>query len=253
MTPVALEVALAVQAELQARVDDADRVRRRQVQRARYEFALSPEQKERVLALATDFPRLWKDPNTPARERKRMVRLLIEDVTLTKTTAIVVQIRFRGGKTEEISVPLPLPAWKLQQTDPHVVAEIDQLLEHHTDTEVARLLDERGFRTGEGHRPHRLAVRRIRKAYGLRSRYDRLRDHGLLTRQELARALDVRPSTVNMWRRAGLIQGVVADDRGQCLYPHPGQAAPVRYQHKGIRQKLKEQKSSRRHAGGGAV
>jgi DNA invertase Pin-like site-specific DNA recombinase len=301
MTPIALEVALAVHAELQTRVDDADRVRRRQVERARYETevarrrymqvdpdnrlvadaleadwnetlralaaaeeecerqrvadgaVLGPEQKERVLALATDFPRLWKDPNTPARERKRMVRLLIEDVTLTKSTAIRVQIRFRGGKTEEISVPLPLSAWQLRQTDPHVVAEIDRLLDHHTDTEIARLLDERGFRTGEGHRPHRLAVRRIRKAYGLQSRYDRLRAQGLLTRQEVARALDVRPSTVNMWRRAGLIQGVVADDRGLCLYPVPGDTAPVRYQHKGVCRKIREQRISREHAAGGAV
>jgi len=27
--------------------------------------------------LASDFPRVWQDPNTPDRERKRMARLLL--------------------------------------------------------------------------------------------------------------------------------------------------------------------------------
>jgi hypothetical protein len=43
---------------------------------------LEEDNRQRILALAIDFPRLWRDPETPARERKRMVRLLIEDVTL---------------------------------------------------------------------------------------------------------------------------------------------------------------------------
>ena len=48
---------------------------------------LDEEQRRRILALASDFPRLWNDPATPQRERKRMARLLIEDVTLTKAHA----------------------------------------------------------------------------------------------------------------------------------------------------------------------
>ena len=43
---------------------------------------LDERQRKRILALASDFPRLWNDPATPHRERKRMARLLIEDVTL---------------------------------------------------------------------------------------------------------------------------------------------------------------------------
>src|SRR5713226_7914698 len=58
---------------------------------------LSAEQREQVMALVTDFPRLWRDPATPQRERKRMVRLLLEDVTLVKADEVVAQIRFRGA------------------------------------------------------------------------------------------------------------------------------------------------------------
>ena len=49
----------------------------------------------RILVLSTDFATLWRDPSMPDRERKRMLRLLIEDVTLTKGKALVVQVRFR--------------------------------------------------------------------------------------------------------------------------------------------------------------
>jgi hypothetical protein len=47
---------------------------------------LNAQQREQVMALVADFPRLWRDPATPHRERKRMVWLLLEDVTLTNLT-----------------------------------------------------------------------------------------------------------------------------------------------------------------------
>ena len=43
---------------------------------------INEQQRARIAALAHDFPRLWQDPKTPDRERKRMVRLLLADVTL---------------------------------------------------------------------------------------------------------------------------------------------------------------------------
>jgi hypothetical protein len=52
-----------------------------------------------LVALAADFPRLWCDPRTQMKEKKRMLRLLIEDVTLTKGDTLHVDIRFVGGAT----------------------------------------------------------------------------------------------------------------------------------------------------------
>lgn len=62
------------------------------------QFTISETQREQVLALATNFPRLWNDPGTADRERKRMVRFLIEDVTIRKGEQIQLDIRFRGGR-----------------------------------------------------------------------------------------------------------------------------------------------------------
>ena len=73
---------------------------------------LDDEGRQQILALATDFPQLWRDPRTPDRERKRIVRLLIEDVTLSKGETITAHVRFKGGATQSRSVPAPQPSWK---------------------------------------------------------------------------------------------------------------------------------------------
>jgi DNA invertase Pin-like site-specific DNA recombinase len=281
VTPLALEVALSVQQELETRAEEVDRLRGQQVERARYEAelaqrrylrvdpdnrlvadsleadwnqklralagaqeeyerqrqtecALLDEQKRaEVLALATDFPRLWRDSSTSDRERKRMVRLLLSDVTLLKQEQLVAQVRFRGGATRTLRLPLPLNAWQLRLPDPAVVAEIDRLLDHHTDAEVVAILNERGLRPGHAKRFSRLILFKLRRAHGLDDRFTRLRRQGLLTQEELAGLLGVSVKTLKAWRYAGLLHGHVYNDRGECLYDPPGDHTPTR--HQGIR------------------
>jgi len=80
-----------------------------------------------------------------------MLRLLIEDVTLVKgQEAIAVHVRFRGGGTRSVSLPRPLPAWKSWLTPTETVAQVDSLLAQHTEAEIATILNERGFRSGQG-------------------------------------------------------------------------------------------------------
>ena len=99
---------------------------------------MDAEARARILALATDFPRLWHDPHTPDRERKRMVRLLMEDVTLIKTAeGLTAHLRFRGGATTTLTLARALNAWQLRETSTEIVALIDQLLDQHTDVTVA--------------------------------------------------------------------------------------------------------------------
>ncbi|MEW6547228.1 MAG: recombinase family protein [Bacillota bacterium] len=276
VTPLALEVALAISEELNQRAEEADRLRLGQVERARYEAELArrrymqvdpdnrlvadvleadwnqklralaeaqeeyerqrradrvlvdEEERGRILALATDFPRLWRDPRTSDRDRKRMVRLIIEDVTLLKKENITAHVRFKGGASRTLTLPLPPSAWQLYQTDPAVVAEIDRLLDDYTDGEAALILNERGLRSGHGNRFDRLMVRKVRLAYGLKDTYSRLRDRGLLTLKEMAAALGVSSSTVKAWRRHGLLRAHAYNDKDQYLYEPPGEDAPVK-------------------------
>jgi hypothetical protein len=278
VTPVALEVALVVQQELESRWEEADRLRQKQVERARYETelaqrrymsvdpahrlvadsleadwneklriltetqqeyqrqreaergGLSEEQRSRIFALATDFPRLWQDPKTPNRERKRMVRLMIEDVTLKKDHQITVEVRFRGGAARTLALPLPLSAWKARTTPPQVIAEIDRLLHQHTDAEIASVLNQGGFSSGTGQPFHASLVARLRRKYQLQSRYDRLRTEGLLTLDEMAKRLRVSTRTVKTWRDQGLLRAQVYNDKQECLYHDLAERMPSKQQ-----------------------
>jgi DNA invertase Pin-like site-specific DNA recombinase len=280
VTPVALEVVLTVQKELESRIDEADKLRGKEVQSAQYEadlaqrrymkvnpdnrmvadsleadwnmklrelahakerfeqhrqadHGLDKEQRARILALATDFPRLWNDPQTPDRERKRMTRLLIDDVTLLKADDITMQVRFKGGATRTLSVPLPKPAWMTRQTSPEVVAMIDRLLDDHTDSEIANLLNDLGMTSGTGKRFSGPLVAKIRTQYRLKDRYCRLRARGYLDQHEIASRLHVKPCTVKIWRRAGLLKAHRYNDKGECLFEQPDADTPVKYKHQG--------------------
>lgn len=272
VTPLALEVALTVQAELEARADEADALRRSHVERARHRtelarrrylavdpdnrlvadsleadwndalrslqdahddyerataaarVALDDEHQARVRALATDFPALWSDPATPQRERKRMARLLLDDVTLDKNDEIHLHVRFRGGQTISLTTPIPPMAWQTRQTEPDTLALLDRLLDDHTDAEVAEQLNAAGHRSGEGKPFTARIVLHLRRAHQLPSHADRLRAAGMLNLTEMADRLDVNPHTVKRWHAAGLLVGRKANDKNEQLYepPTPG-------------------------------
>lgn len=271
MNPLALEVAMEVQKEIQGRLEEADRLRQARVERADYEAQLAQrrymrcdpdnrlvadaleadwnenlrslraareeyerqrdrdrlvvgeEQQAKILALATDFPRLWTDPHTPHRERKRVVRLLVDDVTLIKDwKEIVAHVRFKGGATRTITVPRPQTSVEIRQTSPEVVAEIDQLTNQQTPKKIAAILNERGLVSGTGHKFTALLVIGIQQRYGLKPLRERLREQGLLTPREVADRLGTSLDSVSRWRRKGLIRGHVYNDRGDVLCEDPG-------------------------------
>jgi len=76
-------------------------------------LTIDEAQRTRIAELADDLPRLWQHPQTPDRERKRMIRLLLEDVTLIKRDQISVHVRFKGGVVKTLTLPLPLSAPQL--------------------------------------------------------------------------------------------------------------------------------------------
>lgn len=191
---------------------------------------LTDKQRAQVAALATDFPALWRDPKTPQRERKRMARLLIEDVTLVKRDTLSLHVRFKGGATQTLSLPLPQSAWQKRTTPKQIVLKIDRLLDSHTEGQIAAILNDRDLTSGEGRAFNTLMIRHIRRNYSLKSRYQRLRDAGLLTLDEIAELLHVHPQTIKVWRNSGLLLAVAFNDKNECLYPQPGKNSPVKQQ-----------------------
>ena len=199
---------------------------------------LTEEQKARIRQLVTNLPGIWNDPATPARERKRIARLLLTDVTVTRTSdTITAHIRLAGGQTCTLTLPAPRPGWAIRQTPPQVITAIDELLDHHTHAEIAAILNQRGLTSGEGRPFHPLIIRNIRDDYQLRSRQQRLRDAGMLTLTEIAAQLGVSAGTIKIWHHAGLLTAHPYNDKGQCLYPPPGPNPPARAQGRKLTQR----------------
>ncbi len=269
VTPLALEVALTVQAELEQRADEADALRASHVERARHhaELArrrylavdpdnrlvadsleadwndklralnaaqddyqrdtaaahalLTEQHKARIRRLAADFPALWSDPATPARERKRIARLLIEDVTLDRTDQIHLHVRFRGGQTTSLTLPLPTPIGEQRKTTPALIAQIDQLLDDHTEGEIAELLNQQGLRSHDDKPFTGYIVKCLGKNHKLGSHQARLHATGMLTLTEITEQLGVHQHTIKAWRRAGLLTSRKANDRNEQLYDPP--------------------------------
>jgi len=271
MTPVTIEMTLAVQQELQARLEEVDRLRKQQVERARYEaelaqrrymrvdpdnrlvadtlegewnrklralqqaqqeyeqqrdhdrVAIDEQLRTRLHTLATEFPRLWGDPDTPDRERKRLLRLLVEDVTLVKREQFHIHIRFPGGATKTLELPLPCRATVTQRT---VLAEVDGLLDEYSYEAIADILNARGFVSGYGKPFRGRMIARLTIEYGLKSRFDRLRARGMLTLDEMADRLGISTRHVKIWRAAGLLRGHLCNDKNEYLYEDPGPDPP---------------------------
>jgi DNA invertase Pin-like site-specific DNA recombinase len=286
MTPAAVELVLDIRKEIEARQEEADRLRGRAVERAQIEADLAQRRfllvdpnnrlvadtlerewneklrilanaredrerarehdpsildeaiRARLVAMTLDFSNVWANPDTPNRERKRLLAHIIEDVTLVKlpeegTTKI--HVRFKGGKIETLTIPSPKSSAQQVKTQPGTVELIDRLLDDHIYSEIAELLNQQEHRPGEAARRGRhnarftaLRVAYIVHHYKLRSRYDRLRDRGMLTQQEAAARLNIHEQTVTRWAKHGLITSHAYNGH-YYLYELPASDLPLKH------------------------
>jgi len=150
-----------------------------------------------------------------------MLGLLVEDVTLVRDTEIKVHVRFRGGATTTLKLPLPRNAWQLLKTPDQVLAQIDARLEHHTEAETVAILNQRGLRTGAGKPFTMTSLRWLQYARGSKSHKQHLREAGLLTTKEMASKLAESEKVVRTWRRKGTLQACRCSDGHEWLYYPP--------------------------------
>jgi Recombinase zinc beta ribbon domain/Recombinase len=184
---------------------------------------LSALEQQAIADLVEDFPRVWNDARTSDRDRKRMVRLLVEDVTvLKKEEVMTAHVRFKGGATQTITMAVSHG----RRNAPEVIDLMDQLLDEFTDAEVAEQLNQRGWRTSGGKPFHARRVLSLRRDYHLKDHGTRLRTRGLLSADEAAKAYGVCRQTIMEWGRAGLLPTYRTNDRGMVVFPPPDEHTP---------------------------
>jgi DNA invertase Pin-like site-specific DNA recombinase len=190
---------------------------------------LSALEQQAIRSLVEDFPRVWKDARTSDRDRKRMVRWLLEDVTVKRQAEVIIaHVRFKGGATQTISVPVG----RGRCSSPELIVLIDQLLEEFTDAEVAEQLNQHGWRTYEGKPFAAARLVSLRRYHQLKPHGTRLAERGLLGVEEAAVAYGVCRETLMAWGRAGLVPMYRINDQGTAVFPPPDEHAPRKHAHK---------------------
>ena len=109
--------------------------------------AVTAEQKQQILQLANDFPRLWAAATTTPRDRKRILRLLVRDITVMKgpePKILGLHIRWQGGETETLRLQLPQNRAEAIRYPLALVNRIRELAADHRDDDIVAVLRAEG-------------------------------------------------------------------------------------------------------------
>ena len=174
----------------------------------------TPEQKAKALALARDLPRLWRAPTTQAKDRKRMLRLLIRDITVEKLAAerqVVLHVRWQGGACTDTSVNLPAPMAERMRYPAAIVEQVRKLSARLSDQHIVAHLNQQGLRSPHG-KPFTLSmIKWIRYAYDIPISHKRPEE---LTVREVAQRFGVNIGVVHYWIKRNVVAARQLDGRG---------------------------------------
>jgi hypothetical protein len=215
-------VAQVLEAQWNAKLRELAAAQEAQAQfRQRDAHPVSPQDRQQLGEIPARLAQFWQHPQTSARDRKRVVQLLVEDVTLLSAEQIVAHIRFKGGATQTLQMPFPPPFAQSRLTAPQTLAVMQELLHDLTDAQTAEQLNSLGYQTFTGFPFQAAHVAQLRRHHGLTDRYTTLREQGWLTAAEIAEQCGI--SVTRVWRRyhQGRLVGAVCNDRGTCLFTLP--------------------------------
>jgi len=182
---------------------------RREAERPR---SLSNEERANLLTIGADLNAVWNAPTTSARDRKELLRTLLEEVIIKVERdkfAAHLTMRWKGGALTELDLYLPHSKPLIVRTNEDTIALVRRLAAHYPDGVVAGILNRQGRKTAYGHRFHAHHVAGLRRQWKI-PRYERKAESSegeLLTIKKAAAALGVATSTMHRLLNDGIIGG----------------------------------------------
>jgi DNA invertase Pin-like site-specific DNA recombinase len=173
--------------------------------------ALIEDERERLLALGTDLGRVWSAPTTTDRDRKQLLRTLIDEVivdVVREERRAMLTVRWRGGALTELAVALPRHQPPIR-TDEDTIALLERLAVHYPDATIAGILNRQGRRSATGERFTAIIVGGLRRYRNIPAHQPPAEppDGELLPIAKAAETLGVAPSTLHRWLNDGFIAG----------------------------------------------
>ena len=174
--------------------------------------SLTSEEHAKILALGKDLKQIWFASTTSDRDRKELLRTLLDDVTLRverdKYNAHLT-LRWRGGLFSEVDVPLPHSHPSPIRTADDTIDLLRRLATLYPDAKIAGILNRQGRTTATAlpFTANRVASLRTHWEIPCFEGKQRVQDGECLTIEKAARALGIAPSTLHRWLNAGFIAG----------------------------------------------
>lgn len=173
---------------------------------------LSAQERRSLLALGQDLQRLWHAPALCVRDRKQLLRTLLEEVTITvhrEQYRAHLKLRWRGGKLTECDVALPRSRPATLRTDEDTLALLRRLAQHYPDATIAGILNAQGRLSAQGLRFHQNLVGNLRRHWKIPCFEPPAEppEGELLSIRQAARVLGTAPSTLHRWVNDGFIAG----------------------------------------------
>lgn len=160
---------------------------------------VTSQQRADVMALAENLPRLWQSEHTSAKDKKRILQLLLQDITLEKPQQglAVLHLRWQGGVCEDLHVELPRPAAERWRHSDELVERVRALAQEYSDDEIAAKLNAEGLKSAKGNSFTRSSISWIRHKHAVPPATKK--KPGELTVQQVAERFGVSPNVVYYW------------------------------------------------------
>jgi len=173
--------------------------------------------------ISSRFSEAFQSRNVNPKDKKRMVRYLVEDVTLDKVDQdIYVHIRYKGLSTQTVLVKAPMYGYEIWATPPEALNIMDTAAETMNIGDIAALLNQKGLKTGKGKPFTKFLVRKIMYTHSIPSLKKRLLDRGYLTISAMAALIGVTPNGLRYQIHSGKYQGecvCVSSNNDEFLFP----------------------------------
>ena len=196
---------------LQALADAEAELARRETARPK---TLTPQEKSAILALGDDLAEAWSAPTTTDKDRKHLLRSLLEEVNIavhrdhTDAHAELL-LRWKGGAITDLSVPIKRKPINRLRTDEDTVDLVRRLAAHYPDAVIAPILNRQGRRTARGLSFTAGRVQSLRHNYEIpcHTPTDDPKEGEPLTVADAAEQLGLAASTLHRWLADGFITG----------------------------------------------
>ena len=190
------------------RTIEAELARKEQEQR----LQLTDAQREEIRALGTDLKHVWMAPTTTDRDRKDLLRALLDEVRIDVQADLGkahLVLRWKTSAVTELDVVWNLARQATLRTDEDTIELMRRLAFHHSDAIIAGVLNRQGRKTatGESFTANRVASLRQHWKIPCYQAPATPPEGELLTVQAAADQLGVAASTLLRWLMDGFIGG----------------------------------------------